>query len=254
MPIDADWDGLEQVLRACVRVTDEECAYLKNAFVATERMWAENFAKIGTVRLVMLSEAPLFGSNRRYFYNVATPFGAFFHFRDAEAILGHGFAKERTGKEFLLEDLAHAGFIILDLFPFPLNQDDTPSITYRKLSASRYRQLFQSTASLYFNRKRDLVLQRGRPLFTFRYGATRRVLGDLVNAELAKRNIVPAQSIAGTNMPLDRERLRQFVTRRKSPLLSPSRGPSTPHEYCIRSLAGFASGSPHELCIGGRGK
>jgi len=209
MLIDADWDGLEQALRSCEFVTDEECAYLKNAFVATERMWGENFAKVATARLVLLSEAPLFGSNRRYFYNAGTPFGAFFHFRDAEAILGQDFAKGRTGKEFLLAELARAGFIILDLFPFALNEDDTPSISYRNMSARRYRQLFQRTASLYFDRKRDVVLRRGRPLFMFRYGATRRVLGDLVNAELAKRNIVPAECIAGTNMPLDRERLRQ---------------------------------------------
>jgi hypothetical protein len=209
MLTDANWDGLEHLLRGCERVTDGECAYLKSAFVATERMWAENFATVETVRLVMLSEAPLFGTNRRYFYNAATPFGAFFHFRDAEAILGHGFARERTGKEFLLPELARAGFIILDLFPFALNKDDTPLITYRKMSASRYRQLFQRTASLYFDRKRDVILQRGRPLFMFRYGATMRALGDLVNAELAKRDIAPAQSIAGTNMPLDREKLRQ---------------------------------------------
>jgi hypothetical protein len=209
MLTEADWNGLQHVLRGCEGVTDEECAYLKNAFVATEQMWAENFATVATVRLVMLSEAPLFGSQRRYFYNAATPFGAFFHFRDAEAILGDGFARERASKAFLLAELARAGFIILDLFPFALNKDDTPSVTYRKMSVSRYRQLFQRTVSLYFDRKRDVILQRGRPLFMFRYGATRCALGDLVNAELAKRDITPAESIAGTNMPLDREKLRQ---------------------------------------------
>jgi hypothetical protein len=215
MLIEADWDGLEQVLRVCEDVTAEECAYLKDAFVATEQMWAENFAKVATVRFVLLSEAPLFGSNRRYFYNAATPFGAFFHFRDAEAILGHALAKERTGKEFLLAELARAGFMILDLFPFALNKDDTPSVTYRKMSVSRYRHLFQRTASLYFDKKRDVILQRGRPLVMFRYEATRRALGDLVNAELAKRNIDPAQSVGGTNMPLDRERLREFCNAAK---------------------------------------
>jgi hypothetical protein len=211
--MNADWDGLEEVLRGCERVTAEECAYLKTAFVATEQMWAENFAKVATVRFVLLSEAPLFGANKRYFYNIATPFGAFFHFRDAEAILGQDFAKDRSGKEFLLAELARAGFMILDLFPFALNKDDTPSVTYRKMSVSRYRQLFQRAASFYFDRKRDVILQRGRPLFVFRYGATRRALGDLVNAELAKRNIGPAQSVGGPNMPLDRERLRQFCQR-----------------------------------------
>lgn len=77
------------------------------------------------------------------------------------------------------------------------------------MPATRYRQLFQRTASLYFDRKRDAVLVRGRPLFVFRHRSMRRVLGDLVDAELAKRNIVPALSVGGTNMPLDREKLRQ---------------------------------------------
>jgi hypothetical protein len=62
---------------------------------------------------------------------------------------------------------------------------------------------------LYFDRKRDVILQRGRPIFMFRYGATMRALGDLVNAELAKRDIAPALSIAGPNVALDRERLKQ---------------------------------------------
>jgi len=105
MRIDFDWDALEQALRDCERVTAEECAYLKSAFVATERMCAENFAEGGTVKFVMLSEAPLFGVNQRYFYNAATPFGAFFHFRDAEAILGHGFAEGRTARSFSLQSL-----------------------------------------------------------------------------------------------------------------------------------------------------
>lgn len=205
-----DWDGLEQALRGCALVTDEECAYLKNAFVATERMWAEHVAKVATVRFVMLSEAPLFGTAERYFYNTATSFGGFFYFQDAEAILGRGFAEGRTGKQFLLAELARAGFIILDLFPFALNEVDTPSITYRKVSPRRYRELFQQTTSLYFDRKRDLILQHGSPLFLFRYGTLKCRLGDLVDAELAKRNIGPTHSVGGTNMSLDREKLKQL--------------------------------------------
>ena len=69
----AEWDGLEQVLRSFARVTDEECAYLKKAFVVTERMWTENLGQVATVRLVMLGEAPQVGPNERYFYNTATP-------------------------------------------------------------------------------------------------------------------------------------------------------------------------------------
>jgi hypothetical protein len=210
MLTEADWNELEQVIRGCTRVSDEECAYLKKAFVATERMWAENVAKVATVRLVLLSEAPQFGPYERYFYNTATSFSSFFYFRDAEAILGHDFAKGRAGKRFLFQELARAGFIILDLFPFALNKEDTPSITYGKMSPRRYRELFQRTASFYFDRKRDLILQHGSPQFLFRYKRLKDELGALVDAELAKRGIGPTQSVGGTNMSLDREKLKQI--------------------------------------------
>lgn len=207
---DADWDGLERALRTCAPVTAEECAYLKRSFLATERMWAENVAQVATARLVMLSEAPLFGIAERYFYNTATKFGAFFYFQDAEAILGQSFAKGRTGKQFLLSELARAGFIVLDVFPFALNEQDTPSANYRKMSAQCYRELFQRTASLYFDRKRDFVLQFGKPHFLFRYGKLKSRLGDLVDAALAKAGLGPTQSVGGSNMALDREKLRQI--------------------------------------------
>lgn len=72
MLMDIDWDEIEQVLRAYAPVTVGECSYLKKAFFASERMWQENFAKVATVRHVMFSEAPLFGTAERYFYNTAT--------------------------------------------------------------------------------------------------------------------------------------------------------------------------------------
>jgi hypothetical protein len=160
----------------------------------------------------MLAESPHFGIDERYFCNTATPFSSFYCSDDAESILSRGFANGRTDKQFLLAELARTGFIILDIFPFPVNRDDTPSVTYEKLRGRRrrYRELLQRTSSLYFNKKRDLVLQHGSPCFMFRFGHMKRTLGGLVDAELAKRNIGPAQSIGGTNMPLDRGKLCQI--------------------------------------------
>ena len=34
-------------------MTEEECAYLKKAFVATERMWAENVAKVASASVAI---------------------------------------------------------------------------------------------------------------------------------------------------------------------------------------------------------
>jgi hypothetical protein len=206
---EADWDALEDVLRGCAPVTDQECDYLKNAFVATERMWAQNFAGVTTVRIVLLSEAPQFGTGERYFYNSDTKYSSFFYYQDAEAALGRKFGKNRTGKRFVLADLARAGFIILDVFPFALNKDDTPSIRFDRQSL-RYRELFQRTAPLYFNKKCDLILESSKPLFLIRYGGMQNSLGDLVDAELAKRGVDPTYSVGGTNMTLDRDKLKQM--------------------------------------------
>ena len=59
-------------------MTDAECAYLNKAFMATERLWAENVAKVADVRFVILAESPQFGAGERYFYYTATPFSSFF--------------------------------------------------------------------------------------------------------------------------------------------------------------------------------
>ena len=208
---DTDWRELEKALQDCAPrgPTEPECDYLKEAFFQTERMWLENFAKVTKVRLVMLSEAPLFGAEASYFYNPHTPFTAFFGINDAKVILGPGFAKNRSCKQFLLPELARTGFIIFDIFPFALNRKDTASITYRSMSEPFYRQLFERTAPLFFDRKRDLILQHGTPLFVFRYRTAQQRLGGLIDAELAKRGIGRVESIGGTNMPLDRERLKR---------------------------------------------
>jgi len=158
---DTDWDALEEALRECApQVTDSDCAYLKDAFARTERMWSENFARVSRVRLVMLSEAPLFGAEASYIYNPLTRPTVFFRISDAEAILDPEFPRDRSDKQLPLPELAQAGFVILDVFPFALNELDTPSITYRcksgrpcrKLSDKNYQHLFESTAPLYFDR------------------------------------------------------------------------------------------------------
>jgi hypothetical protein len=206
-----NWNGLEQVLKNCApNLSILECKYLKNAFFRTEQLWCENFAQVKKVRLVMLSEAPLFGDDERYFYNPTTRFGAFFHFNDAEAILGEGFGNGMNfncleeKKQFLLRELAKAGFVVLDLFPFALNKSDT-SISYTNLTTREYQRLFREAIPMYFRRKLDLFLERDSPKFVFRYRRLQRNIGEL---ELAGLKMAPAHSVHGKNMSLNREMLR----------------------------------------------
>ncbi len=49
----------------------EDESYLKNAFEITEKLWEEQFNKIDKLKIIMISEFPLFGNIQRYIYNSA---------------------------------------------------------------------------------------------------------------------------------------------------------------------------------------
>jgi len=69
---------------------EEDEIYLKNAFEVTEKLWDEQFNKIDKLKIIMISESPLFGDIQRYIYNPNTPTSVFFHFKDLEAFLEDG--------------------------------------------------------------------------------------------------------------------------------------------------------------------
>ena len=170
---------------------------------------------------MLLSEAPLFGTNETYFYNPDSHFTSFFHFNDAMAVLGesfadgHQFLDDRAKKEFLHAELANAGVIILDIFPFALNPRHT-LITYRNLSAKEYETLFLRTSDLYFKPKLTKLMGDRIPHFAFRYQRVakrlERQVTEAVNMVIGKTSgfvgRVTIDKVCGTNMTLDREKLR----------------------------------------------
>ncbi len=223
MKYSKQWKRLEDVLSKTYhehglqgRFTHDK-DYLKYAFERTEEMWEENNAKVHDVRLVMLSEAPLFGDAETYFYNPSTKFTSFFHFNDAEAILGKDFSKDirfigYNKKTVLHEMLAEAGFVVLDLFPFALNEKKT-GLTYRRLPAVEYDNLFNDLCDLYFLPKLVRLTNGKVPWFIFRYKRLRDNVGARVAKELAemgKDKATIIESIHGTNMSLSREKLGQI--------------------------------------------
>lgn len=60
---------------------ETDSKYLMEAFEFTEILWENQFDKIDDLRVVMLSEAPLFGEKKTYIYNPATNPTAFFTIR-----------------------------------------------------------------------------------------------------------------------------------------------------------------------------
>jgi len=59
--------------------------YLHNAFKFTEVLWEKQFNKISDIKIVMFSEAPLFGKKQTYLYNPDSKPTAFFYFQDLKA-------------------------------------------------------------------------------------------------------------------------------------------------------------------------
>lgn len=61
---------------------EKDESYLKNAFEITETLWTEQFDKINKLKVIMISESPLFGDIQKYIYNINTPPSSFFYFQD----------------------------------------------------------------------------------------------------------------------------------------------------------------------------
>jgi len=150
-------------------------SYLKNAFEITETLWTEQFNKIDKLKIIMISEAPIFGDIQRYIYNPNTPPSVFFHFKDLEAFLDNNrkLPQAKTvqdKKKIMFDYFCQNGFITLDIFPFALNPNHT-KLHYRKMSKKLYYQLLKITTQTYLIPKLKLCLEKSNQHthFVYRY-------------------------------------------------------------------------------------
>lgn len=204
-----------------VRVLNEkDLGYLSKAYDAVEGYWQDQFRQFRpqTIRLVLLSEAPLFGDRETYIYNPNVGVTSFFNYKNYAEVFGSygpplpssGSAKDR--KQALLAALRQLGVLILDLFPFSLNKET--ALNYSKLTAAERTELFLATASYHFSRKMKYVLEKTTPrtLFVFRYCRVRDACVALVRSEMARLGINPDRvvlsSVSGRRGVLLPERLR----------------------------------------------
>jgi len=200
---------------------EEDAIYLKNAFEITEALWEEQFNKIDKLKIIMISESPLFGDIQRYIYNPNTPTSAFFYFKDLEAFLKNGqtIKKPKTTqgqKKMMFEYFQNNGFITLDIFPFALNPKHT-KIHYRKMSKKLYHQLLQVTAQSYLIPKLKLCLAKSNEHthYVYRYkrlfDKTENHFENVLNNISSKKIKYKIDTINGTNMSLDRNKLRELL-------------------------------------------
>ncbi len=128
--IKSRWDNLAEKLNVIYQEENKgsriqaDLKYLGMAYRFTEERWLAQLQNT-VPKVVMLSEAPLFGENKNYFYNPDTAPSSFFWFDDAKAVAGNDFAHgkkfecARERKQFLIKAVTCNGLLILDLFLTP---------------------------------------------------------------------------------------------------------------------------------------
>lgn len=194
---------------------ENELNYLKEAFTFTEKLWIEQFNKIEKINFVMISEAPLFGKEQKYFYNPNSKFSSFFYFKNIEAF-NVTYSKENyNNKIFVLEHLNKKGFLILDLYPLALNKHDT-QINFNSVTSKEYKTIFDELKKVYLIEKLKLIKSKitSETTFFYRYKRLKKKLGGILEKELIDMNLIEKDSdldCINNNMSIDKEKLKQIV-------------------------------------------
>jgi hypothetical protein len=177
-------NGLSQSLNS-----DEE--YLHKAYIGISKLWEENADTIESVNYVMIAEAPLWGANKSYIYNLKSANTQFFYRSDLEYILN----RPLSNKSQFLGALANAGFLVIDISPFAFNNADT-SINYRTISTKQYKSLLYRTLPGYFLDRMSFVDAKlsNRNCFFFRYSRVRESFGNLIEQMLAKAGYIDGKN------------------------------------------------------------
>lgn len=218
------WKELFEILQLFYRDQGAEgrvhgdSKYLKEAFEKTESLWLQQIARIDTIKMIMLSEAPLFGKEENYFYNPKTKNTAFFHANDIQALDSNLIPpknlQQEERKQQLIDSLTGLGFVVLDIFPFAFNESNT-AITYNRLSKKSYAKLLESTYQHYLSDKLDLIKKKsaGRLGFVYRYKRLKDRNEQFIAQQITKKQIPVTKkeiaSIHGSNMSLSRTRLAE---------------------------------------------
>jgi len=193
-----------------------ESDYLETAFNDVDKLWRDNFDEIEKVKYLMIAEAPLWGKEEKYIYNLnyKKP-SQFFYPSD----LGFVLNRNIQSKKELIAVFNEIGLVIIDISPFPLNQFDT-SINYRKLSKNEYRELIRDIIPIYFEEKLNLIAEKKSSdiIVFFRYNRVKNTFQDLISNVLIANNFIKHQNdigeIAKQGGGIDRKKLGQIITER----------------------------------------
>jgi hypothetical protein len=182
-------------------VVDEQ--YLKDSRRKIDFLWNCNLRRVPKVKLIILSEAPMWGDKQTYFYNPRVQHSQFMYYSDLEGIINNTI----SSKKELISGLNSLGAIFLDFSPFPLNPSKT-ALSYRKgkdsrsvqISNSDYKYILEGTYDEFLmpKLKRISMVSEGTDIskikFCYRYSRVKKNLQKI---------LIPIINNAGFKLSMD---------------------------------------------------
>lgn len=111
--------------------------YYADSIPRIKYFFQRNLKKVNQVRLMIIGEAPLWGSSEeKYIYNPDSPVSSFLSYIHIENLTGIWTWNKRT----MLDAMNQNGIVVFDISPYPLNDTDT-QIQYEDLTEEEYRSL-----------------------------------------------------------------------------------------------------------------
>jgi len=139
-----------------IRRLNDDLDYLCCAYRRIEAWWQKNFEAMIDIKLVILSEAPLFGDTESYIYNPDSKLTNFLYPKNLSLI---SFRNSLRTKTDLLIALRELGILILDIFPYAFNTNNTP-FSYRKLGKTAKKKLLEASSGFHLRPKLQAIRER----------------------------------------------------------------------------------------------
>lgn len=161
--------------------------YLQTSFDEIKNIWLKNLNNIEKINYIMVAEAPLWGSEKKYIYNPSTNFSQFFYKSDLEEILRISI----NDKAEFIKICNSIGLLIIDISPFALNEKDT-RLNYRSLGKSKYKKIVEATLEFYFIKKIEIIkpkLSADTKVF-FRYKRVKQNFENIIGKTFIENKII----------------------------------------------------------------
>ena len=210
------WASLEKTLLTSSNLSwsEQELVYLKNSFIEIEEMWRTALSEVEEPRFILLGEAPLYGETGSYIYSKHTPPTSFLRPTDFPNFNSQ---IQENNKETLLELMRGSGIIVIDLFPYALNEKDTATLNYQAIqNHSYYSELLTETFVNFTKTKFEMVRAKNPNISVLvRYKRIMRHIASLLEKMGFQSDTSTSQytCVGSTNMGIDKDYFCEILSK-----------------------------------------